>query len=314
MSLWEESCRVPLIIRAPGVARADTRAGHPVALVDLYPTLIDLCGLKGDTRKNEQGARLDGHSLRPFLADPENGTWDGPDAALSMIRAGGEYDKIAEMQHYSVRTRDFRYIRYNTGQEELYDHRNDPHEWTNLADRTELADTKAELRAKLDAMTGLKIGVVPPRKPTPLEQGVPLKFNFDEFDLETALAAWPRHHGATLTRKPGEVIDGRTSLRLQCSGNPWNTAHFKTIEIPPGMSCRIGFDCRALDIQEGGYLYYLLVREKTQTKLTRVPLKKGETKRATGMVTNDQDKILNLVIGFHKGGTYVIDNLSLSKQ
>jgi len=121
MSLWEESCRVPLIIRAPGVAPAGRRAGQPVSLVDLYPTLQDLCGLTGETRKNQSGAPLDGHSLRPFLEDPEHGRWDGPDAALSMVYAGGDYDQLSEMQHYSVRTRDWRYVRYNNGFEELYD-------------------------------------------------------------------------------------------------------------------------------------------------------------------------------------------------
>lgn len=37
------------------------------------------------------------------------------------------------MMHYSLRTRDYRYTLYNNGKEEVYDHRNDPNEWTNLA-------------------------------------------------------------------------------------------------------------------------------------------------------------------------------------
>ena len=57
-SLWEESARIPMIIRAPGVSKAGTKAEHPVSLIDLYPTLVDLCELKGDTRKNDQGANL----------------------------------------------------------------------------------------------------------------------------------------------------------------------------------------------------------------------------------------------------------------
>ena len=59
-SPWEESTRVPLVIRAPGVAKPGGIAEHPVSLIDLYPTLADLCGLEGDTRKNEKGAPLDG--------------------------------------------------------------------------------------------------------------------------------------------------------------------------------------------------------------------------------------------------------------
>jgi len=65
-----------------------TDAGHPVSLIDLYPTLVDLCSLKGDTRRNDQGRPLDGHSLRPFIEDPESTTWDGPDGALTVVGGG----------------------------------------------------------------------------------------------------------------------------------------------------------------------------------------------------------------------------------
>ncbi len=153
-SLWEESARVPLVIRAPGVAAAGRIAEHPVALIDIYPTLVDLCGLKGDTRKNNQGARLDGHSLRPLLEDPKSDTWAGPDAALTMIFAGPETAKDPARQHWSVRTRRWRYILYNNGDEELYDHDNDEYEWTNLATNPRHAAVKQELKAKLLKMTG----------------------------------------------------------------------------------------------------------------------------------------------------------------
>ena len=155
-SLWEESARVPLVIRAPGTAKAGGIAEHPVSLIDIYPTLVDLCGLKGDTRKNEQGAKLDGHSLRPFLVDPKCEKWDGPDAALTMIYAGKGTAGQPDKQHWSVRTRRWRYIRYNNGMEELYDHDQDPYEWTNLAGKPEYAIMKAELKTKLLKMTGLK--------------------------------------------------------------------------------------------------------------------------------------------------------------
>jgi len=158
-SPWEESTRVPLVIRAPGVAQPGGIAEHPVSLIDLYPTLIDLCGLKGDTRKNEKGAPLDGHSVRPFLRDPQNGRWDGPDAALSMIYVGKsrkEYsaDERQELgnQHWTIRTQRWRYILYNNGAEEVYDHDSDPREWKNLADSPEHAATKKWLREKLFQM------------------------------------------------------------------------------------------------------------------------------------------------------------------
>jgi len=148
-SLWEESGRVPLIIRAPGVARAGGAVEHPVSLIDIYPTLADLCGLEGDTRKNAKGAPLDGHSLKPFLADPENGTWDGPDAALTVIKADKRPSEEIRQHHYSIRTRRWRYILYNNGSEELYDHDGDPREWTNLEGDARHRETKAALKAQL---------------------------------------------------------------------------------------------------------------------------------------------------------------------
>ena len=153
-SLWEESTRVPLVIRAPGVAKPGGIAGQPVSLIDIYPTLVDLCGLKGDTRKNDRGAPLDGHSLSPFLREPESGTWTGPDAALTMVFAGKGTAKDPTKQHWSVRTKRWRYILYNNGSEELYDYGRDPYEWTNLSGDPACAKAKAELKAKLLRMTG----------------------------------------------------------------------------------------------------------------------------------------------------------------
>lgn len=163
-SLWEESTRVPFIIRAPGIGKPGGVAEHPVSLIDLYPTLIDLCGLEGDTRKNEKGALLDGFSVRPFLENPATGKWDGPDAALTMVNA--DENAIVDLpdedynnplrQHWSVRTKRWRYIRYNNGMEELYDHDSDPYEWINLADNPEYEQHKENLYHQLLEQTGFK--------------------------------------------------------------------------------------------------------------------------------------------------------------
>ncbi len=151
-TLWEESCRLPFVIRAPGVADAGKVADHPVSLIDLYPTLVDLCGLKGDTRKNSKGAELDGFSLRPFLENPATTTWDGPEAALSMSYGGPASNNEIDRQHWAVRTERWRYIRYNTGDEELYDHESDPNEWTNLASSPEYKAIKASMRKTMEKM------------------------------------------------------------------------------------------------------------------------------------------------------------------
>ena len=153
-SLWEESGRVPLIIRAPGVAKPGAVVERPVSLIDVYPTLADLCSLKGDTRKNSKGATLDGFSLKPLLTDPEADQWEGPDAALTVIKSDQYPSPQIGKQHYAVRTRRWRYILYNNSAEELYDHDADPYEWTNLADDPRYTNTKAELKAQLLKMTG----------------------------------------------------------------------------------------------------------------------------------------------------------------
>lgn len=72
-SPWEESTRIPLIIKSPGI-KAGEKVDHPVSLIDLFPTLIDLCGLTGDNRKNESGGQIDGYSLSPFLRDLQHQT------------------------------------------------------------------------------------------------------------------------------------------------------------------------------------------------------------------------------------------------
>jgi arylsulfatase A-like enzyme len=156
-SVWEESTRVPMIIRMPDGRNKGQECLHPVGLIDLYPTLVDLCGLTEHTYQ-EGGRPLDGHSLRPFLEDPEKGTWNGPDVALSVIEAGIPVElnvpaKVAD-QHFSVRSRDWRYTLTRKGDEELYDHRTDPHEWNNLADDPANSTVKEKLKESLLRMTG----------------------------------------------------------------------------------------------------------------------------------------------------------------
>ncbi len=135
-SLWQESTRVPLVIRAPGVTHSKGVCRQAVSLIDIYPTLIDLCALTGDTKKSDAGHALDGHSLKPLLANPESGQWSGPDEALTALyKWRMKYDPTQES--YSLRSQDWRYIRYENGKEELYRVSDDPHEWHNLAGRPE---------------------------------------------------------------------------------------------------------------------------------------------------------------------------------
>ena len=129
-TLWEEACRVPLIIKAPNVTIAGSRTGRTVNLLDLYPTLIELAGLpKND--KNE------GNSLMPLLKNPRI-EWDYP--SLTQMGEGRN----------TIRTEKWRYIRYANNTEELYNHEVDSLEWKNLANDAEYYKVKSELSAKLD--------------------------------------------------------------------------------------------------------------------------------------------------------------------
>ena len=111
-TLWEESTRVPLLFAGPGIT-SDARSAQPVELLDIYPTLSDLCQLSARSD-------LEGISLVPQLRD-SNTVRERP--AITSHNQG----------NHAIRSESWRYIRYADGSEELYDHRNDPHEWTNLA-------------------------------------------------------------------------------------------------------------------------------------------------------------------------------------
>ena len=189
-SLWQESTQVPLIVRAPGVAQT-VDIDHPVSLIDLYPTLIDLCGLTGETKKNGQGCSLDGHSLRPFLEDPQTDEWSGPDEALTALyKWAMQYDPAE--QSYSLRSRDWRYIRYENGKEELYHCAEDPYEWTNLADDPEHASTLESFRGKLEARIP-EPGSIPLKTDAELWKDAFFKKHPEADANQDGVLSWPEH-------------------------------------------------------------------------------------------------------------------------
>ncbi|MGI9520810.1 MAG: sulfatase [Hyphomicrobiaceae bacterium] len=149
-TLWEESTRIPLLVRAPKRGeRIGQRVAVPVSMIDVYPTVADYCGLASrDNRLNENGSRLNGHSLRPLIEDPAAGEWEGPVCALTALRSPGSRKDPAD-QNFAVRSTNYRYIRYQTGKEELYHHPSDKHEWKNLADDPAHAEVKARLKTRM---------------------------------------------------------------------------------------------------------------------------------------------------------------------
>jgi len=124
-TLWERSTRNILMVVAPGVTKPGSVCDRTVSLMDIYPTLMDLTGLKSP------GVQ-EGESLMSWLRNPK-----APKAtpAVTTYMFG----------NHSVRTEKWRYIRYRDGGEELYDRTRDPNEWVNLAGKPDSAAVKREL-------------------------------------------------------------------------------------------------------------------------------------------------------------------------
>ena len=127
-ALWQESTRVPLIIKVPdgtktGICRA------PVQLLDMYPTVLELCGLPAYDK-------AEGHSLAPLLQKP-NRTWQHH--ALTYYGVG----------NFAVTGKRYRLIQYEDGSQELYDLKKDPNEWKNLAGNKKYKKHKAKLAASI---------------------------------------------------------------------------------------------------------------------------------------------------------------------
>jgi arylsulfatase A-like enzyme len=127
-ALWEQTCQVFFSISVPGYPKQFSET--PVGLIDLYPTLASLCDIPRPAHM------LDGVDLKPLLAGKTN---ERGEPVLSTYGRG----------NHAIRDARYRYIRYRNGDEELYDHSNDPHEWTNLANKPESEKVKKRLRGWL---------------------------------------------------------------------------------------------------------------------------------------------------------------------
>ncbi|QCX02295.1 sulfatase [Aggregatimonas sangjinii] len=127
-SLWEDGTRVPFIIAGPGIKKGKV-CTKPVQLLDLYPTLLELSNLSADTKH-------EGNSLVSLLQNPNN-NW--PYYARTNFGPG----------NYAIISEQYRFIQYNDGSEEFYDHRSDPNEWNNEIDNPDYGVIIQKHRAQI---------------------------------------------------------------------------------------------------------------------------------------------------------------------
>lgn len=147
---YELSTRVPLIISVPGQSNSGRQCGRLVELVDVYPTLTDVCGL-GDP------GGVDGTSLAPLLSDPELPWKQAVFSQYPRDRSSHRHRGHGDIMGYAVRTERYRYVQWrqwgsqNIVARELYDHAADPLESQNIAGQPELAQTVKELAMMLES-------------------------------------------------------------------------------------------------------------------------------------------------------------------
>lgn len=144
-SCFEESAKIPLIISVPGLKSAGKLCHKTVELVDVYPTLAELTGLKPP-------ATLEGESLAELLKNP-SAQWDKP--AYTQVQRG-------QIPGHSVRTALWRYTEWDMGKagEELYNEETDPKELNNLAADSKYKEVVLQMKALLKKV-----------HPTPVEGG-----------------------------------------------------------------------------------------------------------------------------------------------
>ena len=117
---------------APGVTKPGSTTAKPVNLLDIYPTLASLTGCE------PPDGQLEGNDLTVLMRAPE-AAWN----KTSLTTFG--------YKNYGVRSERYRYIVYEDGSEELYDHAKDKWEWRNLADDPEYAEIKAQMQKRIPA-------------------------------------------------------------------------------------------------------------------------------------------------------------------
>ena len=137
--MYEESLRMPLLVRWPGVVKPASTSDAMVLNVDFAPTLLEAAGLPIPPD-------MQGRSALPLLRGERPANW-----RTSMYYRYYHYPQDHQIQpHYGVRTERHKLIYFHKiNQWELFDLANDPHELKNIYSDPASADTVKELKAEL---------------------------------------------------------------------------------------------------------------------------------------------------------------------
>lgn len=205
-TLWQETTNVPLIFAGAGIPQGQT-VNTTVSLIDLYPTLMDMCDIS-------QPHEMDGISLMPVLEAP--GTAEDRNVMMPYVERGG----------FVVVNQNYRYIRYHDGSEEFYDLKVDPHEWTNLA-------SDNSYRSIMDEMANAAPAVF--KEDATPRSSLKLVLNGDDFFWEKKNKSEP----APLTQTSITFSDPRIEqgISLVESPDPSDDAYTQFTDLP-GKGCR----------------------------------------------------------------------------
>ncbi len=228
-SVFDNAARIPFIIKAPGMGSGGQPCEAGVDLTDIYPTLVDLCGLPDP-------GHLDGETLRPLLS------------AEATVRERPGMTSFGP-HNYSLRTAHYRYTRYADGSEELYDYSKDPWEHDNVAQRSGYEEVKEGLARWLPENPAPSLSSCPPRgRPLQLGAGAMQWFRayedgFADRDLsirakvkldgESAVIV---HHGGYFTGYALYVKERRLCMSVQNVETPlrWDRLEPKRTVVESG--------------------------------------------------------------------------------
>lgn len=327
-TLWERTSNVPFIWAGPGVSEG-AKSDVTVSLIDLYPTLVEMCDLPKPSQE------LEGTSIAATLAEP-NASKDR-DVFLPYMEPG----------EFAIINRDWRYIRYGEDGEELYDLKSDPNEWDNLATRPEQADrikamralapeTFAEPEAKLNSRKDLVIDKDTYRwekgkgNASPTSGYVPPTTNAEAPESSTATdanlvknnsfeilagnpSAW-RFSGEAYQVATEQKVQGKQSLASE-KGIAKGVAARQKIKIEPNRSYQFSYRIFFEEGSAGNVVFDTLDRFDDTAQVVMDASTSGKWLRFTGEFSNTTHKDVTLRFfptdGFR--GRFFVDDVQLQE-